>query len=269
MAILLSAIFICINWRHGKWPFRKLKRQKLFLKPFSIKWIQILRKNVPIYKRLPEDLKAELHGHIHILIAEKNFEGCGGLKLTDEIKVTIAAQASILLLNRNASYYPRLSSILVYPSSYRVNDVDQIGAVVNEEEDILDGESWGSGAIVLAWDHIKQTANDPSDGYNLVIHEFAHQFEFETIPTISDKKSFTKWARVLNSEFQKFQKNIKTNKKTILDEYGAEDPYEFFSVASEAFFEKSAELKSKMPELYRELAKFYNVDPAMWVTRKV
>jgi len=87
---------------------RRAKRKRLLAMPFPEEWKQIVRKNVPLYNRLPDSLKEQLHGLVHVFIAEKNFEGCGGLEITDEVRVTIAAQASMLLLNRRATYFPKL-----------------------------------------------------------------------------------------------------------------------------------------------------------------
>jgi MtfA peptidase len=249
--------------------FKKLRRKRLFTKPLNEKLRKYIAKHFPLYMRIPEDLKKELHGHINVLMAEKNFEGCGGLRMTDEIKATICAQAALLMLNRKTTYFPKLSSILVYPTSYVVKDVDEEGSVVIEEDSIMDGESWDTGAIVLAWDQVTKTGDDDYDGYNLVIHEFTHQLDIEDslidgVPKLSNPASRKRWGEILGREYKNLKKKAKAGKRSVLDDYGAIAPEEFFSVATETFFEKPKALKSKIPDLYNELSKFYNLDPAVW-----
>jgi MtfA peptidase len=253
----------------GTWPFRARRRKILFHRPLSKKLEGFIKKNVPIYVKMPDDLKMELHGHINVLMAEKNFEGCGGLKMTDEIRATICAQAAILLIGRKAIYFPKLSSILVYPTSFVVKEIDDFGAGIVEEDTVMDGESWDTGAIVLAWDQVTKTGDDNYDGYNLVIHEFAHQLDIEDgltdgVPLLKDPTARKRWSEILGREYKKLKKKAKSGKKSILDDYGAVAPEEFFAVATETFFEKPKELKSKIHDLYRELSKFYNLDPELW-----
>ena len=265
---IFAIILLCRNYKKGNWPFRGIFRKKIFTKGFPQSWLGIIKKNVPVFKSLPETLKTELKGHINVFLTEKNFEGCGGLKINDEIRLTIAANACLLLLNRKASYFPKLDSILVYPSSYVVKDTEVLNEVHIEENSLLDGESWDTGTIVLAWDSVKRSANDSKDGYNLVLHEFAHQLDlsgFETMKSVvKDSDEYISFAKTFTREFKRFRRDVKNGKRLVLDEYGADDPFEFFSVATEAFFEKPAKLRSKMPDLYRELSKYYNLDPVSW-----
>ena len=134
------------------------RRRRLRLQPFPLEWLTILESNVKLYRFLPEELKLELHGHIHVFLAEKSFEGCEGLTVTDEMRVTIAALACVLLLNRRAQYYPGLKSILIYPRAYQVEDQVRLG------------ESWSSGTVVLSWSDVTRTARNFKDGNNLVFH---------------------------------------------------------------------------------------------------
>ena len=262
--LTICSLSLYFALQSGLWPFQASRRKRVFAKALPKRLINIIEKNVLIYNKLPENFKRELHGHINVLLALKNFEGCGGLKLTDEIKVTIAANASLLLLNKKTDYFPKLSSILVYPSSYIVKESNPMGPAELEEEDVLDGESSGRGAIVLAWDQIKNAKSDLNEAYNLVLHEFAHQFEFEKATPFGNKENFADWIKVFSSQFKIFQRKVKSGKKIVLDDYGAEDLSEFFSVATETFFENPSLLKSKMPELYKNLSEFYNLDPVSW-----
>ena len=144
-------------------------------------WRAIVERNIVVFRRLSPADQAELLGHVQVFLAEKHFEGCGGLALTDEIRVTIAAQACLLLLHRDTDYYPRLTSILVYPAGYTAHGTRTIGDGVWEEgpDERLGHTQQHLGALVLAWDSVTLGAADPADGDNLVLHEFAHQLDFE------------------------------------------------------------------------------------------
>jgi Mlc titration factor MtfA (ptsG expression regulator) len=247
---------------------RNVRRKKLRSLPIKQEWIKILEKNFEIYRRLPASLREELHGHIQVFLHEKNFEGCGGLELTDEIKVTIAAQACLLLLNRKTNYYPKLSSIVIYPSTYIVkNERVEEGVVIPEE--IRLGESWRTGMVVLAWDEVLSGALNPTDGANVVFHEFAHQLDQEDgeadgTPILEKRSQYLEWGRVLSKEFSILQKKSLKHVRTVMNYYGATDPGEFFAVATETFFEKSQQMKLAHPELYDELKSYYKVDPLSW-----
>jgi len=225
--------------------------------------------NVPYYRQLSPDERNELHGHVQVFLHEKDFEGCGGLEITDEIRVTIAAQACILLLHRKTDYFPLLSSILVYPSHYFAETVERLpGGLVREEIQARLGESWQRGPIVLSWDDVLRGAADPHDGRNVVFHEFAHQLDGESgstegAPVLPSPAMYTAWARVLGSAYTKLIKNMRQNHQHVIDAYGATNPAEFFAVVTEAFFEKSSRLKDLHPELYAQLASFYKQDPAL------
>jgi hypothetical protein len=244
---------------------RRRRRARLSQQPFPDGWQAILERNVPIYGRLSPDAQAELRGHVQVLLDEKQFEGCGGLEITDEIRVTIAAHAGLLLLGRRADYYPGLFSVLVYPSAYRAPMTEHHeGGIVTEGEEGRLGESWERGALVLAWDAARSEARDVNDGSNVILHEFAHQLDTEDgaadgVPILDRRSDYAAWARALRAEYDLLRE---TPHLSILDEYGATDPAEFFAVATEAFFEQPGLLRKRHPELYTQLSGFYRVDLA-------
>lgn len=206
-----------------------------------------------------------------MLLAEKHFEGCGGLVLTDEIRVTIAAQASVLLLHRDGDYYPRLTSILVYPATYVLTDERHVGNGVWEEgEHQLDGHTQQRlRAVVLTWDAVVRGGRDPRDGRNLVFHEFAHQLDFEDsetdgAPWLDSRQQYRAWARVLAKEYALLRTASEAGAPALLDEYGATNPAEFFAVATEFFFERPRELCARHPDLYDQLRRFYRQDPTQY-----
>jgi len=260
-AVIAGGYYLRIAWRQRR-------RKALLSSPFPLEWAAILEKNLPLYRRLPSQLKQQLHDLVRIFIAEKSFEGCGGLTLTDEIRVTIAANACMLLLNRKAECYPNLYSILVYPSTYVAGGRNDLHGDW-EEESVRLGESWQSGAVVLAWDNVLHGVVDFRDGHNVALHEFAHQLDQEDsagdgTPILESRAAYATWSRVFNREYEKHQRKVSRGRKTVMDEYGATDPAEFFAVATETFFEKPQQLSSKHPELYNELRSFYKVDPLEW-----
>ncbi|KKL18831.1 hypothetical protein LCGC14_2471600 [marine sediment metagenome] len=248
--------------------FKRRRRRKLRDRPFPAEWLEVLRRNLPYYRLLCPSEQAELQGHIQVFLAEKGFEGCGGLVMTDEIRVSIAAQACILLLGREGGYYPRMKSIFVYPHGYEVPVTRRGGPdlVVGGEQGRL-GESWYRGPVVLSWDDVRKGAADVHDGQNLIFHEFAHQLDSETgshdgAPLLSRRSMYIAWARVLGAEYRRLTEDLRRHRDTVLDGYGATDPAEFFAVATEAFFEKPIALRRRHRQLYQQLAEFYRQDPA-------
>jgi Mlc titration factor MtfA (ptsG expression regulator) len=265
MLIVLFLLYVLV-----KPLFRRLKRKQLLDQPFPPEWEEILERNVALYRYLPDPLKKELHGHINVFLGEKNFEGCGGLKITDEIRVTIAAQACILLLNRaKPTYYPTLYSILVYPSAYVAKKVTVEGMQHTEEMSVRGGESWTRGEVVLAWDFVRKAAIDLTFGHNVVLHEFAHQLDQEDgrangAPILGKSTSYKTWAHVLSHDYEGLRRDALSGRKDIMDAYGATNPAEFFAVATETFFEKPKQMKLAHPELYEELRSYYGLDPLKW-----
>jgi Mlc titration factor MtfA (ptsG expression regulator) len=247
---------------------KRWRRKRLSNKEFPAAWLEILNRNVGYYSRLPEADREELQRHILIFIAEKRFEGCGGLEITDEIRVTIAAQACILLLHRRTDYYPGLYSILIYPEAYVAQEARHIGSgLVVEGPGVRLGESWRRGSVVLSWDSVLRGAGDIHDGQNVVFHEFAHQLDSsggrgDSSEVIRSRSKYIAWARVLGADLEKLRRDVSRNRQTLLNRYGASNPAEFFAVATESFFERPRGLRKVHPELYNELSDFYQQDPA-------
>jgi len=251
--------------------FPERRRAKLRAEPIPFEWREILERNLAVFRRLPPEDQEELLGHMQIFLAEKHFEGCGGLELTDEIRVTIAAQACLLLLHRKTDYYPKLHSILVYPSEYVVEGEQHLGGGIWEEgEDHRLGHTQQRlGALVLAWDSARAGARDPNDGENLVLHEFAHQLDFEDnrtdgTPALDTHAEYLAWARVMSAEFEALREAEEAGAPTVIDQYGATNPAEFFAVITEAFFERPRALRRNHPALFMQLQRFYQQDPTSY-----
>lgn len=254
--------------------FREWQRQRLQAQPFPEAWRTFLQTDFPLYNKLNANDQRELEQAIPVFLAEKTFEGCGGLQLTDEIRVLIAAQACLLLLHRATDFYPGLSAILVYPAHYAASEghYDPAG-VFGEHVSVRLGESWPTGTIVLSWSAVAKGALDISDGHNVVLHEFAHQLDQEDgsadgVPVLAPREPqairqsrYAAWARVLSTDYDQLRQDPDDH---VLDSYGATEPAEFFAVATETFFERPQELAAEHPALYEELRRFYRQDPAAW-----
>lgn len=246
---------------------RERRRSRLRQRPFPEEWEAILERNVPLYQKLPEADRSELKGHIRVFLAEKRFEGAGGLTITDGIRVTIAAHACVLLLHRATDYYPGLYTIIVYPGAYvAARTVREPMGIVTERTDTRLGESSPRGAVVLSWDAVEAAASDVGDCRNVVLHEFAHQLDgedgsVEGAPALSDRSRYVAWARILGREYERLRRDTALGRKTVLDRYGATSPAEFFAVTTECFFTRPELLKARHPELYAELQQYYQQDP--------
>jgi Mlc titration factor MtfA (ptsG expression regulator) len=250
------------------WLRHRRRRDALRRRPFPAEWRAFIEKNVPYVGCLPPEDREELLEYVQIFLAEKHFEGCGGLQITDEVRVTIAAQACVLLLHRQTEVYPQLVSILVYPTTYLApGGRHTADGLIDDGPQARLGESRARDVVVLAWDSVLSGAADIHDGHNVVLHEFAHQLDQESglgngAPVLPRRSMYVAWARVLGHEFDQLVRDTELNHRTLIDQYGATNPAEFFAVVTETFFEKPRQLRSKHPELYLQLQQFYRQDPA-------
>ncbi|MBD1925550.1 zinc-dependent peptidase [Trichocoleus sp. FACHB-90] len=249
----------------------KRRRNRFKHRPFPPLWNAIVENNLPIYLLLSPVERKRLQGHIQVFLAEKQFIGCGGLDVTEEMKVIIAAVACLLLLNQRETYFPKLRSILVYPSTYLVNETAYTGNFIVEERRVARlGESWTNDQLVLSWEQVKHDTYNWRDGHNVVLHEFAHQLDQEDgkaegVPILHRNSDYPIWAKVMTEEYQQLCNDIQRGVKTVMNSYGATNPAEFFAVATETFFEKPHQLLKKHPALYEQLQHYYQLDPVQWV----
>jgi MtfA peptidase len=251
-------------------------RKRLKARPFPNEWLKIIKARVAFFIRLGVADQAELLDDIQVFLAEKNFEGCAGQEITDEVRVTIAAQACLLLLHRKTDYFPRLLTILVYPSTYLVNENRPVTADIWEEGKTSRLGETGRmmGSMVLAWEAVKSGAADPADGTNVVLHEFAHQLDYENFaadgtPALATRKQQLSWREVMRTEFASLRAAEETGIPTLLDTYGATNAAEFFAVSTEAFFERPVMLRSQHPRLYSELQRYFRQDPVEFSAERI
>lgn len=246
---------------------RRHRRDAIRQEPFPPSFRAILDANVPHFSQLSPAEQTELRGLILVFLEEKGFEGAAGLVITDEIRVTIAAEACLLLLHRESDIYPDLETIVVYPTAYRAKTKRVEAGVVFEGEEGRLGESWQRGTVVLTWDAVKRGAANIFDGHNVALHEFAHQLDGEDgamngTPELGARSRYTAWGRVLSHEFEELTERVHRGRPSDIDRYGSTNPPEFFAVVTELFFEKPKQLRKKHPELYEQLRAFYQQDPA-------
>jgi MtfA peptidase len=249
---------------------KRRRHEALRAQPFPDAFRPYVARAVHLYAQLTEEDRHELEGDVTIFLAEKRFEGAGGLAITDEIRVTIAAQACLLLLHRDTEIYPELETIVVYPHPYVSHAVHREGPVVIEGPETRLGESWQRGLVVLAWDEILRDVRSRRTGHNVVLHEFAHQLDAEDgavdgAPPLESRARYREWAHVLGEEFRALGERLHEGLRSDIDAYAATSPPEFFAVVTEAFFERPEVLRAKHPQLYEELVAFYRLDPAAYV----
>tara|TARA_R110002111_G_scaffold117649_13_gene179910 strand:- start:5094 stop:5927 length:834 start_codon:yes stop_codon:yes gene_type:complete len=265
LLLIFIVLFVFLAFYIPIWRNRWIRN-----KPFPEQWDAILVSNLPIYSALNTDEKTRLQQLIHLFTTKKRFVGCAGLEITDEIKVTIAAEACLLLLHHpKTAVYPKLFSVLVYPTAFKTKR-EQRGddGAVSMASHNLSGESWSNGKVILSWDDVVSGASDFTDGHNVVLHEFAHQLDAQSGSTNGTpplrRNTYVSWAKVLSEEFEKLRGASFRRHKTVMDYYGATNPAEFFAVATETFFEQPQQLYKKHPELYEELRLYYQADPRQW-----
>lgn len=252
------------------------RRRKLAEMPFPDVWEEIVRRNVTHYCMLDTAEQMQQKALIHIFIAEKYWEGCGGLELTDEIRVTISAQACLLLLGLPHEFYRNVLTILVYPSTAippkRKLGHFEIALEPIETAHPIIGQAFQQGPVILIWDAILSDSRHPEQGHNVVYHEFAHKLDMldgaaDGTPPLRDRAEFQDWVVICSREYLRLKSEVETGSKSFLNAYGATDEAEFFSVATEEFFDRPIRLKEHSPDLYRVLREYYRQDPAARVGR--
>jgi MtfA peptidase len=236
----------------GLW--RRWRRRRLGRRELPATWIPILEDRVPFYAGLEGELRERFLDYLKIFVWEKHFIPAGGLEMTEEIQVVIAAAAVRLVLHLDLSYYDRLTEIVVYPSHYK--NPSHEGAVVF-------GEAHNWGVVVLSWDAVTHGLADPHDGHDTATHEFAHVLDratgrFDGTPRLRASANYRCWGQVMSRHFEA----LRSGDARVLREYGAQNEAEFFAVATETFFEKPDQLARRAPDLYGILRRFYGFDPA-------
>lgn len=268
--LILGLTLTLLAWPVARARLRARRRAALRAQAFPPAWSTVLETHLPLYRRLPPALRTQLHGHVQVLLAEKDFHGTHGLQVTDTMRVIVAAQAALLLFNRTPDYYPELHSIVLYPARFIVDrEVWDEAGVQRRERRVLSGESWEKGQLVLSWDDTLMGGMDSGDGYNVVLHEFAHQLDHRSgstngVPAGLGRRGRAAWSAAFLPAYEHHRRHVAAGEDTWLDPYAAESPAEFFAVLTEYFFELPRELRVEYPAIYARLQDYYRVDPARW-----
>lgn len=246
--------------------FRNRRRRALLAEPFPTAWLPHLDANVGHYALLPSADRDTLRDMLRIFIAEKDWEGCGGLVITDEMRVTIAAQACIPILRLGQDSYAEVTSVLVYPEGFKVPCRRTDGLTVTDEDEERLGEAHVRGPVVLAWEDVLDTGRNPGRGENLVYHEFAHQLDYldgtiDGTPPLPSAGAYQAWSAGMGAAFAGAQH---AGRRNYFGSYAATNEGEFFAVATERFFDDPHGLESRHPTVYALLRTYFQLDPLEW-----
>ena len=292
MAALIALLLICswLAWFLSQPQRARWRRQALRARPFPAAWRSVLREHVPLYRRLPSHLQLRLQKQMQVFLAEVPFIGCQGLEVSQEMRVRVAALACLLVLHREEAPYPGLRQVLLYPGPFVVPRQQHAQAgVVHSWRAMLSGESWSQGQVILSWQDVQANARQPGH-HNVVIHEFAHQLDYESGPangTPAMVKGAANWPATMQAAYERLRHQAQLpahlppgsampigphaphgheagHSSWLLDPYGAQSPAEFFAVATEAYFEAPAELMQGLPQVYAALQDVYGLDPLNW-----
>jgi len=260
------AVLVLGGWLTPRWRLRRA-----LARPLAPGQLAIIERNVGQYRGMGPERRVELQHLVKHFLHHKTFVGCGGLEVTEEMRVTIAAQACLLLLGRPSKVYPGLHAVLVYPGAFLAprNEVDAAGVVTATRQDLL-GESWGDGRVILSWEHVRRAGNPAEGTHNVVLHEFAHQLDSESgstngAPFLGSAERYRSWSATLARDFALLRRDTAWGYRDVLDPYGATNPAEFFAVATETFFELPHALAARHPALYAEFQAYFRVDPREWL----
>lgn len=270
VAIMLL-VLLAVSW---PWYQQYRRHQQIAATAFPTAWRKMLRSHLPFYRYLPSDIQLRLKKLIQLFLAEKQFIGCDGLVVTEQMRLQIAAQACLLMVNRTGPLYPSLQSILIYPSAFAVKQAQTNAmGVVSESIQVRLGESWQQGKVILSWLDSQKGAASFDDGQNVVIHEFAHQLDQENggangAPRLPTTQAYRDWSQVFTQEFELLQRQLASGQQPLFDPYAATNPAEFFAVSTELFFEKPQQLQAQHRALYQQLQRYYQLDPAQWFITK-
>ncbi|MDJ0641514.1 MAG: zinc-dependent peptidase [Erythrobacter sp.] len=262
VALLIAGFFL---YRRQS---RLRKRKELLATPLTARQRLVVESLVPIVGRLPQPLRLALEGKINLFLDQVTFRGQNGLEVSEEMRLSIAAQACILIVN-SPVWYDTLRNILIYPSAFLTHRGTHDGYVVHENNHATLGESWARGPVILSWDHALQGGLDAEDGHNVVIHEFAHQLDSLTgqangIPILRKGQAYAGWEKAMLDAYHYHVERVERGGETLIDPYGATNHEEFFAEAIVTFFERPRALRSEEPVLYAQLAELLALDPAQW-----
>lgn len=249
---------------------RNRKRRQLLAEGLDDPAWSLACSRVPMLRRLPGDVAGRVRAAARVLMEEKHFEGCGGLALEPEMPLMVCCQAALLQVHPHADYFPGLDTVLIYPEAFTVqHQVEDEFGIVSEDPDELAGESWQRGSVILSWQDVTEELGEPEGGYNVVLHEFAHQLDEQTgeadgAPLIGSKDLLARWSDAFAQAFSRHERSLRRRREILFDDNAAESPAEFFATAVELFFSLPRDLRQEFGDLYAVMSEHFAVDPARW-----
>lgn len=247
------------------------RRRRILEDPFPDEWTRIIESNMAGYAHLDDEEQTHLRQLVQVFVAEKNWEGAGGLEMDDEVRVTVAAQACLLILELEHALYRQVESIVVYPSTVvtrpRTPSIFSLATDLPEQAMPILGQAFTRGPVILVWDAVRRGGIDPRDGRNVVYHEFAHKLDMlggaaDGVPPIAERDVYARWVEVFTCEYEALKEASRRGRRTFLDPYALKSGAEFFAVATEHFFEQGPKMERDHPAMYEVLRDFYRQDPA-------
>ncbi|RJY08841.1 zinc-dependent peptidase [Aurantiacibacter aquimixticola] len=266
--LILAAIVLVVAALLLRRAAHRRKRKELLATALSAGQREIMANLVPITRRLPQTLRPALEGKINLFLDQVTFHAYGELELNDEMKLSIAAQACLLVVN-SPVWFDTLRTVLIYPSTIFTGRHTHDDGIVHEGASTIAGESWSRGPVVLSWDHALKGGLDPDDGSNVVIHEFAHQLDNLTghtngVPILRKGQRYERWEKAMLEAYEGHVERVQAGRASLIDPYGATNHQEFFAEAVVTFFEKPEAMRHEETALYEQLAKLFALDPAEW-----
>lgn len=262
IALLIGAFFVYRGFA------KRRRRKALLASPLTPAQRDVIERLVPLVKVLPQSLRASHEGKINLFLDQVTFRGQNDLEVTEEMRLSIAAQACLLIVNSPA-WYETIRNVLLYPSVFETGHNKYDGGVIHESDRGTLGESWDRGPVVLSWNHALHGGLRAHDGENVVIHEFAHQLDSLSghtngIPILRKGQAYAGWEKAMLDAFHDHVDRVERGASTLIDPYGATNHQEFFAEAIVTFFEDPQSLRSKEPALYAQLSQLLALDPAQW-----
>ena len=244
------------------------KRKALLAAPLTQEQRAIVAELVPVTRRVPEPLRQQLEGKVNLFLDQMTFHGYEGIEVDDRMRLSIAAQACLLVMN-SPVWFDTLRTVLIYPSAFLTGHSEHDGNLVHTRNRGAAGESWVRGPVVLSWGDALEGGLDAEDGHNVVIHEFAHQLDSLTghtngIPILRKGQRYDRWEKAMLEAFEGHAERVESGHRTLIDPYGATNHQEFFAEATVTFFEKPQDMRQQEPALYEQLATLFALDPAEW-----
>jgi len=266
--IILGAVLLIVGFLWYRRRTQQERRRQLLATPLTARQRVVISELVPITRRLPSELRPKLEGKINLFLDQITFRGQNDLEVSEAMKLSIAAQACLLIVN-SPIWFETLKNVLIYPSAFRTRRNSHDGFIVHENNHVTLGESWDRGPVILSWDHALKGGLNDEDGHNVVIHEFAHQLDSLTgdtngIPVLRKGQAYAGWEEAMLDAFHEHVERVEHGRYTLIDPYGATNHQEFLAEAVVTFFEKPRPLREEEPALYAQLSQLLALDPAEW-----